>query len=372
MDKLNLIQNELFLNHIPIHNILKEYPLFLEYFEILLFLKPHENKKIDAGIIISNKSLPIKYDSFKSDDLKFTDGLYSFLFVNGKKKSVIFFPNIEIDDEKLVSLTLDKIIIIQRISDKIKIFYQGNVFLCNNRYWLIKENISNAIYKTIKCAPQVDETTFTKIISFAYYHLSHYNIGATLVYLITNKLSLHGLKNRRNSLNITEPKHRLLLKSYLNQIDGATFIDSKGNIISSEIHLKTTDKSIKIISQSTGTRHTSARRYSYDKADCIIVTVSEDGPVSIFSDGINIATLNEYSISEDFGNIGKLAEEYGNSYGEEESEATCSNCGKKNIIYSNSVSGGWDEREIINCALCDVEITTIKCMSYKTHIIKDI
>ena len=34
-----------------------------------------------------------------------------------------------------------------------------------------------------------------------------------------------------------------------------------------------------------GTRHTSARRYSHDDPDAVVIAVSEDGPVTVFRHG---------------------------------------------------------------------------------------
>jgi DNA integrity scanning protein DisA with diadenylate cyclase activity len=34
-----------------------------------------------------------------------------------------------------------------------------------------------------------------------------------------------------------------------------------------------------------GTRHTSARRYSYDDPSALVVVISEDGPVTVFREG---------------------------------------------------------------------------------------
>ena len=35
-----------------------------------------------------------------------------------------------------------------------------------------------------------------------------------------------------------------------------------------------------------GTRHTSARRYSYDDPQATVIVVSEDGPVSVLRNGV--------------------------------------------------------------------------------------
>ncbi|HNX60197.1 MAG TPA: diadenylate cyclase, partial [Spirochaetota bacterium] len=228
--------------------------------------------------------------------------------------------------------------ILQRHESIIRFFYNRTVFTCKNWNWSIKPDLSVALVKTLKHAPQTETNTFGKILSFSYHKLSPHNIGAILIYLLTDNFEGHAISENREFLDFTNPHHHDMILSYLRQIDGATFISSEGTMICSQIHLGYSDRSASFISQKKGTRHTSAQRYSYDKPDCIAITVSEEGPKTIYSDGIDNATISEIDAYSMFENYKNESVETGNVYSEYQSDITCPTCGKTSIIYSNTVS----------------------------------
>ena len=45
------------------------------------------------------------------------------------------------------------------------------------------------------------------------------------------------------------------------------------------------DRKVRVIGALGGTRHTSARRYSHDDPEAVVIAVSEDGPVTVFRRG---------------------------------------------------------------------------------------
>ena len=52
-----------------------------------------------------------------------------------------------------------------------------------------------------------------------------------------------------------------------------------------------TDRARDALEVTGGTRHTSARCYSYDEPRTLVITVSEDGPVTVFSHGAKLVEL---------------------------------------------------------------------------------
>src|SRR4051812_29319969 len=94
-------------------------------------------------------------------------------------------------------------------------------------------------------------------------------------------------------LNVTKKVQYPALRALLRRHDGAVFVSPSGQILSLGHHLKYSEKATQIILQAGATRHTSAKRFSYDEPRVVIVTVSEDGPVSIFSDGMKVTELGE-------------------------------------------------------------------------------
>jgi hypothetical protein len=57
--------------------------------------------------------------------------------------------------------------------------------------------------------------------------------------------------------------------------------------------LASSDRAIELVKAEGGLRHTSAKRYSFDDPDSLVFVVSHDGPVTVYSDGMNIIQLRD-------------------------------------------------------------------------------
>jgi DNA integrity scanning protein DisA with diadenylate cyclase activity len=71
----------------------------------------------------------------------------------------------------------------------------------------------------------------------------------------------------------------------LAQTDGAALFDGVGKLVELGVLLMPTPESEDEVDAIGGTRHTSARRYSHDDPDALVIVVSEDGPVTLFRGG---------------------------------------------------------------------------------------
>ena len=72
----------------------------------------------------------------------------------------------------------------------------------------------------------------------------------------------------------------------------------QGEVLNYWAMLDPTAGAKRLVAEMGGTRHTSAKRYSYNEPGSIVVVVSEDGPVTIFSDGAMIARFVDASRAE--------------------------------------------------------------------------
>ena len=75
------------------------------------------------------------------------------------------------------------------------------------------------------------------------------------------------------------------LRHVLSQLDGAAVFDAQGTLRQVGVRLIPSAEAERRIDATGGTRHTSARRYSYDAPAAIVVAVSESGPVTVFRNG---------------------------------------------------------------------------------------
>jgi DNA integrity scanning protein DisA with diadenylate cyclase activity len=86
-------------------------------------------------------------------------------------------------------------------------------------------------------------------------------------------------------LRIMKAAHLAPLRHALSQIDGAAIFDGDGVLRRLGVRLVPSNAAEESVEPLGGTRHTSARRYSYDDPLATVIAVSEDGPVSVLRNG---------------------------------------------------------------------------------------
>lgn len=103
----------------------------------------------------------------------------------------------------------------------------------------------------------------------------------------------------------------------------------------------------------------------------IIVTVSDDGPVTIFSDGLSVLELWFYSADREAIGLRKLrgesAEDIG--IGSSSGQALCDKCGKTSNLEVVLVPG-WTTDEDAYCPLCGNQIASQKSFNIHANLVK--
>lgn len=170
------------------------------------------------------------------------------------------------------------------------------------RRWSVSPSIGDAIGRIRQAAPMVDSGLLFKLLEFAYYVLSPWYIGATLVWLLSDRdpfCRQVDLQPLRLSIFPGAGAPTVAFAAHLlAQFDGATIISRDGGLLATGVHLTSSPQAERLLPALAGTRHTSARRASYDHSDTLVITVSADGPVTVFSDGLNIFELGWFSTDE--------------------------------------------------------------------------
>jgi hypothetical protein len=132
-----------------------------------------------------------------------------------------------------------------------------------------------------------------RLLRFAVHDLGALGIGALFVFAGAQGNSRDGgsdvgFEERMATpppLRLDRPTDLGPLRHVLGQIDGAAFIDATGVLRQLGVRLIPSARAEETVSPIGGTRHTSARRYSADDPDAIVVVVSDDGPVTVFRGG---------------------------------------------------------------------------------------
>lgn len=268
---------------------------------------------------------------------------------------------------------LDGVIGVTSSNGTTRFFSKNGIAIHELRNWRIKPNIKITTEIIRRSVPMINCSDVSKILEFCFYSLSANKTGATLVWFLRepDSTAFIAAKPQMDTqalhINLLSSQNLLPLQSILERNDGAALISPVGDVIGIGAHLQQSEKSTRLIAAYSGTRHTSARRFSYDWAESIIFTVSSDGPVSIFSDGLKTTELDSFNAAVIADHYRSITPE--NHIDHSSWNVTCSECGKISIIDEIVVSG-WKDRETVSCKLCDTQLAARKCYQLTSRIVK--
>jgi len=303
---------------------------------------------------------------------KFANGIDCFLLYEKE----IFFGLVYFNEPLINELLLVRAfppsggLFVQRGSTGIVKFFQGNsIILLENRNWFTKPLIKEAAWKISRCIFEVNHAILNRILEFAFHLLSPIpQVGATIVWWLNNIPVLHseslstGQDISEFNFSILDEARAVTFCHFLSQIDGATFLNEYGQFVRTGIHLKNSNKSRLLIPELKGTRHTSAQRFSYDFSNCLVITVSSDGPVTIFSDGVNIANLTIHPSHKAAHDLKKMLPDREVDITSSSYEVICQNCGKDLILEQVNVSD-WNKQIDLKCIVCQAPLQTVNCFT---------
>ena len=152
--------------------------------------------------------------------------------------------------------------------------------------WLFQPPVGGWLDAVDACQTDEQRAVVKRLLRFAVHDLGSRRIGALLVYQPSPVSG--GVEDRNPTpppLRIERPANLAPLGHVLSQVDGAAIFDGEGVLTHLGARLSPTRESEQNVAALGGTRHTNARRYSYDQPDAVIIAVSEDGPVTVFQAG---------------------------------------------------------------------------------------
>ena len=142
--------------------------------------------------------------------------------------------------------------------------------------------------KRASCGLDRDDTlTLDRFLRFAVHDLGARGVGTIIVYRPADPDSPAFEQRLRTPppLRIDRPSDLGPMRHVLSQIDGAAVFDRSGTLRQLGVLLVASPASESEVDPFRGTRHTSARRYSFDDPTAILVVVSEQGPVTVLRAG---------------------------------------------------------------------------------------
>jgi Probable sensor domain DACNK/DisA bacterial checkpoint controller nucleotide-binding len=141
-------------------------------------------------------------------------------------------------------------------------------------------------FERASCGLSDEESSILdRLLRFAVHDLGALGIGALFVLGGRQDAGFERRMATPPPLRLDRPTDLGPLRHVLGQIDGAAFIDAAGVVSQLGVRLVPSVTAEETVSPIGGTRHTSARRYSADDPEAIVVVVSDDGPVTVFRAG---------------------------------------------------------------------------------------
>ena len=284
---------------------------------------------------------------------RFCDGRASFLVqqYTGERLLACFRQSLEFESDLVRLQRSTGAYIIQRTTEgTVRVFTGDTLVTWDGVRWVSKPPASKFQASIKQLVPQADPAVLGGILEFCAHWLSPAYVGATLVWYLVEPRSEepHRVDLSRAEcapqLHLTDRAQYPALLSVLQQVDGAALLSPDGKIMHLQAILRTSDRARQIVPGLRGTRHTSARRFSFDEPRSVVFVVSEDGPVSVFSDGARTALVRtDQSWARPPGSIEQRVK------GHATRDISCPGCGK-NLIVDLSVA---DEENRPHCPICD-------------------
>lgn len=195
----------------------------------------------------------------------------------------------------------------------------------------------------------------SELLDLCVHLLSPRGIGATFVWQACGPGSAGKLSNQPTqpaaSLNVFRKQDRSPIVSLLASADGACFISREGAVLNYWSMLDPSSIAKQLIAEQGGTRHTSAKRYSYDEPGSLVIVVSADGPVTIFSDGAQLARLDDATHQSGKPWITQLPLHEGAQVRNQEQALTCPRC-EKQLLVSVDIHPAYSDSVSISCPIC--------------------
>lgn len=363
-----------------------QYPAVLAELSYALSPVLHEGKLQPYGFISIEKSngSAIKSTCEKllidlPEARRVADGCHGFSIFKSGQFHGVFIPNYAAYTElQLVQLQqeLKAMIGITDTNGVTKLFCNAGLFIHQYRSWQKKPCINRALHNICRCAPQANSETLKDLLDFCFHDLSPRKIGATLVWCLAEP-SADEWENMRPNFTLQGIEARVgsdrsvaVLRHLLAYTDGAAVLDARARAIGVGAQLKYSEVSKRLIEAHTGTRHTSAQRFSYDFARGIVFVVSSDGPVTVFSDGMSVTDLETRFTDE---TPTEKVEELLTSEAALPScstEVTCQGCEKRLKIQEMDSDEFKKQERLLHCPVCNHFIHSARCSNLDVYVVK--
>lgn len=269
----------------------------------------HERRVPSFGALIAPTTEPAEWRSHSQLDIalrpvgelslpearRYADGLSSWLLrsLDGEDQWAVFDRPAGSERDLVVLAEAFGAAIVQRHPQgTVRLVGSFGVLRWDGLDWQHEALVSNWLDLVGTCRVIGHSTVLETLLEFAVHDLGALGIGATLVYRpdVSLPTSFDERLPPPPPLQVSRPADLAPLRHALTQVDGAVLFDEGGTLRHIGVRLVPTAGAEADVDGYRGTRHTSARRYSYDDPSAMVIVVSEDGPVTVLCGGEVLGT----------------------------------------------------------------------------------
>jgi hypothetical protein len=222
---------------------------------------------------------------------RFADGLSSWVLrrTDGPSEWLIYDRPAGSERDLVVMAQVLQATVVQRHpSGSVRVVGDFGVLRWEGISWHLEPPVSSWVDAVIDGEASGDHAVIEAMLEFAVHDLGSMGIGSLLIYR-PQPTAGPPVEERLPTpppLQVRRAVHLAPLRHALAQVDGAAIFDAQGVLRRLGVRLVPTKAAETTVEALGGTRHTSARRYSYDDPLATVIVVSEDGPVSVLRNGV--------------------------------------------------------------------------------------
>lgn len=255
---------------------------------------------------------------------------------------------------------------VQRLSDgRLRIGTRSGIALNDGGDWSLRPAPGSVIRElTINLAlPEAKRLSrmveIRRLLELCFHSLSPHGIGATIIVNLSGGATdlfggiTDGGEEPATPLNVFRRKDQALLRNVLAYEDGACLVDRDGNLRRYASKLNFTEEAVSVVKEHGGSRHTSAKRFSFDHPSALAVVVSADGPITLFCGGTKVTRIDRDTARGSW--IDTSSAEVRARVESERESATCGGCGTAHLV-ELMLDEETGEHGMIACQVCEAPL----------------
>jgi hypothetical protein len=281
------------------------------------FPRRHEGKLPTYGAFVASDDVDVHDlggvvtdgDGVALDTLRLmADGRRSFVIAGERGGDLLMFPTAYDRESEIVHLLARRhdnggLIVVQRLREGfVRILGSDSLVIWDGTRWRNKPYASAFVADILGAVPGCPRPALEAILTFCVHDLGPAPTGAILVWDLHSRSRTDHLGHVRHRqpllrlppLSLLDPSSHSAVRSLLGQLDGAVVVDRDGVPFESGVRLTFSERAEHAITGDGGggTRHASARRFSFDERDTVVFVVSEDGPLTVYARGDPVARFD--------------------------------------------------------------------------------